>query len=125
MKLPKKKTVSEWNDLMGKEIENFAHRHLEFQEVMEHVLEHTTTDIDPELHLLKNFHYLQYIYHYYLSIVTDPNVGIPSEVVDVFVENAVNLAETALDDNFGTRGKSIKQEYLDPEDRVTQKGGDA
>lgn len=125
MKLPKKKTTAEWIELVDKNIENLAHRHYELGEVIEHILGHTSTDLDEELLLLKSYHYITYLNHYITSLVTDPKVGIPSEVLVSFTEDAMKMAEKELDVDFETNGKSIKEEYLDPEDRVTQRGGDA
>lgn len=125
MKLPKKRNLDEWLDLIGKNTENLSWRHHEMVEGLDHLFETTSTELDEDLLFMKNFHIVTLLHHYYTSIATDPGLSIPSEVLEEFVKNAVDTAEDLLDEQFGTKGKSINNEYLDPDDRVTQKGGDA
>jgi hypothetical protein len=129
-KQPKKLTTEEWVQLLLDNQEEWRTR-LAFvdEEARRIFFSSAGPPLDSNLQFVSVFFYATYLYNLIHALVSDPEIGVPDEVLKYHTELAVELAESAYADSAAHLRKSTnlleEGEDLDPELRITMKRGDA
>lgn len=116
--------MTAWHELIQSEAEPWSQRLAEIDELVREALFNETDGLNKDLVILSAYFYTTYLNHYVESLVTDVRANIPTELLAQYAAIAEELAETAIKSTVGN-GLDGDPELLDPEDRITMKGGDA
>lgn len=130
-KQPKRMTTEEWIQLLLDNQEQWKDRLAYVDEESRRIFFSSAgPPIDSNLQFVSVFFYITYMYNFVHALVSDPDIGVPEEVLEYHTELAVELAEAAYADSAAHLRKTPNllesdQKELDPELRITMKGGDA
>lgn len=118
-------SLEEWYSLIKDQAENWGEQLGDIDAVVRGILFSKDGPLSQDLTLLSAYFYASYLNHYMNSIVTDPRVAIPSEILSQYLEISQEVAESAIKDTFGDINKPLDPTMLDAEDRINMPGGDA
>jgi len=128
-KQPKKMTTEEWVQLLIDNQEEWKERLGYVDDEARRIFFGTGGPaLDPNLQFVSVFFYATYLYNFVHALVSDPDIGVPEEVLKYHSDLAVELAESAYQDSTSHLKKSrmlLDADSLDPEQRITMKKGDA
>jgi len=130
-KQPKKMNAEEWIQLLLDNQEQWKDRLAYVDEESRRIFFSSAgPPIDSSLQFVSVFFYATYLYNFVHALVSDPDIGVPGEILEYHTELAVELAEAAYADSAAHLKKTpnlleSSPDDLDPELRITMKGGDA
>ena len=128
-KQPKKMTTEEWVQLLIDNQEEWKERLAYVDDEARRIFFSSSgPELDPNLQFVSVFFYATYLHNFVSALVSDPDIGVPDEVLNDHSELAIELAESAYKDSTAplkTKITFLDTEDMDPEDRITMKKGDA
>lgn len=130
-KQPKKMNAEEWIQLLLDNQDQWKDRLAYVDEESRRIFFSSAgPPIDSSLQFVSAFFYATYLYNFIHALVSDPDIGIPEEILEYHTELAVELAEAAYADSAAHLKRTpnlleSSPDDLDPELRITMKGGDA
>lgn len=128
-KQPKKMTSEEWVQLLLDNQDAWKERLAYVDEEARRILFGSSgPPLDSNLQFASVYFYITYMYNFISSLVNDPDIGVPKEILEYHSELAEELAKSAYRDStvhLKRKHSLLSENDIDPDLLVTMKKGDA
>jgi hypothetical protein len=128
-KQPKKMSTEEWIQLLLDNQDAWKDRLAYVDEEARRIFFSSSgPPLDSNLQFVSVYFYATYMFNFISSLVADPDIGVPKEILEYHSELAEELAQSAYKDSTShlkRKQKLLDGDDIDPELLVTMKKGDA
>ena len=128
-KQPKKMSTEEWIQLLLDNQDDWKDRLAYVDEEARRIFFSSSgPPLDSNLQFVSVYFYATYMFQFISSLVADPDIGVPKEILEYHSELAEELAQSAYKDSTAhlkRKNKLLDGDDIDPELLVTMKKGDA